>query len=75
VERFAETIPFYTHRHLVRPGITGWAQVNYGYADSEADTIEKLSYDLYYVKHVSPWLDAEILGKSIWTVLSGFGAR
>jgi lipopolysaccharide/colanic/teichoic acid biosynthesis glycosyltransferase len=75
VERFAETIPFYTHRHLVRPGLTGWAQVNYGYADSEADTIEKLSYDLYYVKHVSPWLDAEILGKSIWTVLSGFGAR
>jgi lipopolysaccharide/colanic/teichoic acid biosynthesis glycosyltransferase len=75
VERFAESIPFYTHRHLVRPGITGWAQVNYGYADSEADTIEKLSYDLYYVKHVSPWLDAEILGKSIWTVLSGFGAR
>lgn len=75
VERFSETIPFYTHRHLVRPGVTGWAQVKYGYADSEADTVEKLSYDLYYVKHVSPWLDLEILGKSIWTVLSGFGAR
>lgn len=75
VERFSETIPFYTHRHLVRPGITGWAQVNFGYADSEADTIEKLSYDLYYVKHLSPWLDLEILGRSVWTVLSGFGAR
>jgi exopolysaccharide biosynthesis polyprenyl glycosylphosphotransferase len=75
VERFSETIPFYTHRHLVRPGITGWAQVNYGYADSEAETIEKLSFDLYYVKHLSPWLDLEILGRSVWTVLSGFGAR
>jgi len=75
VDRFSETIPFYTHRHLVRPGLTGWAQVNFGYADSEADTVEKLSYDLYYVKHVSPWLDLEILGRSVWTVISGFGAR
>ncbi|MFQ5948039.1 MAG: sugar transferase [Acidimicrobiia bacterium] len=75
VERFSESIPFYTHRHLVRPGVTGWAQVNFGYADSEADTIEKLSYDLYYVKHVSPWLDLEVLGRSVWTVLSGFGAQ
>jgi lipopolysaccharide/colanic/teichoic acid biosynthesis glycosyltransferase len=75
VDRFSETIPFYTHRHLVRPGISGWAQVNFGYADSEADTIEKLSYDLYYIKHVSPWLDLEILGRSVWTVMSGFGAR
>jgi exopolysaccharide biosynthesis polyprenyl glycosylphosphotransferase len=75
VERFSETIPFYTHRHLVRPGLTGWAQVNFGYADGYADTIEKLSYDLYYVKHVGMWLDLEILGRSVWTVLSGFGAR
>jgi lipopolysaccharide/colanic/teichoic acid biosynthesis glycosyltransferase len=75
VERFADTIPFYTHRHLVRPGITGWAQVNFGYADNEADTVEKLSYDLFYVKHLSPWLDLEVLGRSVWTVLSGFGAR
>jgi exopolysaccharide biosynthesis polyprenyl glycosylphosphotransferase len=75
VERFSDTIPFYTHRHLVRPGITGWAQVNFGYADNDADTIEKLSFDLYYVKHLSPWLDLEILGRSVWTVLSGYGAR
>jgi len=75
VERFSETIPFYSHRHLVRPGLTGWAQVNFGYADNHADTIEKLSYDLYYIKHVSVWLDMEVLGRSIWTVLSGFGAR
>jgi lipopolysaccharide/colanic/teichoic acid biosynthesis glycosyltransferase len=75
VDRFSETIPFYSHRHLVRPGLTGWAQVNFGYADSEADTIEKLSFDLYYIKHVSPWLDLEILGRSVWTILSGQGAR
>jgi lipopolysaccharide/colanic/teichoic acid biosynthesis glycosyltransferase len=75
VERFSETIPFYRHRHLVRPGLTGWSQVNFGYADNDADTVEKLSYDLYYVKHVSPWLDMEVLGRSVWTVLSGFGAR
>jgi exopolysaccharide biosynthesis polyprenyl glycosylphosphotransferase len=75
VERFSETIPFYTHRHLVRPGLTGWAQVNFGYADSHADTIEKLAYDLYYVKHVSLWLDLEVIGRSFWTVISGFGAR
>jgi len=75
VEWFSETIPFYEQRHLVRPGVTGWAQVNYGYADNEADTIEKLSYDFYYLKHLSPWLDMEILGRSIWTVLSGKGAR
>jgi exopolysaccharide biosynthesis polyprenyl glycosylphosphotransferase len=74
-ESFGETIPFYTHRHLVRPGITGWAQINFGYADDTVDTIEKLSYDLYYIKHVSPWLDLTILGRSIWTVLSGFGAQ
>lgn len=75
VERFQETIPFYGTRHLIRPGVTGWAQVNYGYADDEADTVEKLTYDLYYVKHASLWLDLQILGRSIWTVLTGFGAR
>jgi len=75
VERFGQTIPFYTHRHLIRPGVTGWAQVNFGYADNEVDTVEKLSYDLYYLKHVSPWLDLSILGRSVWTVLSGFGAQ
>lgn len=75
VERFSRTIPFYEHRHLVRPGLTGWAQVNYGYADSDADTIDKLTYDLFYLKHMSPWLDLEILGRTCWTILSGFGAR
>jgi lipopolysaccharide/colanic/teichoic acid biosynthesis glycosyltransferase len=72
-EVYEATIPFYAHRHLVRPGVTGWAQVNYGYADDEVGAIEKLTFDLYYLKHMSPWLDAQILGSSIWTVLSGFG--
>ncbi|MDE0370535.1 MAG: sugar transferase [bacterium] len=75
VKRFDRTIPFYSQRHLVRPGCTGWAQVNHGYADGEAGTVEKLTYDLFYVKHMSPWLDLEILGRSFWTLLSGFGAR
>jgi lipopolysaccharide/colanic/teichoic acid biosynthesis glycosyltransferase len=75
VARFNESIPFYGYRHLVRPGLTGWAQVSYGYADDEADTIEKLTYDLYYVKHMSPWFDARVIGQSIWTVVSGFGAQ
>ena len=72
---FSQTIPFYSHRHLIRPGVTGWAQVNYGYADGDADTIDKLTYDLFYVKHMSAWLDLSVLGRSVWTILSGFGAR
>ncbi|MDH5616295.1 MAG: sugar transferase [Acidimicrobiia bacterium] len=75
VQAFTESIPFYAYRHLIRPGVTGWAQVNYGYADDEADTVEKLTYDLYYLKHMSLWLDLQVFGKSIWTVLSGFGAQ
>ncbi|MDP9144462.1 MAG: sugar transferase [Actinomycetota bacterium] len=75
VAAFRQQIPFYEHRHLVRPGITGWAQVNYGYADDHADTIEKLTYDLYYIKHMSPVMDLRVLWKSVWTVLTGAGAR
>jgi lipopolysaccharide/colanic/teichoic acid biosynthesis glycosyltransferase len=75
VSEFRQQIPFYDHRHMVRPGITGWAQVHYGYADDEADTIEKLTYDLYYIKHMSPVIDLRIFWKSIWTVLTGAGAR
>ncbi len=75
VDEFRAQIPFYDHRHMVRPGITGWAQVNYGYADDEAETVEKLTYDLYYIKNMSPVMDLRIFTKSIWTVLSGAGAR
>ena len=73
VETFRSEIPFYEQRHLIRPGVTGWAQVHYGYADDKADSIEKLAFDLYYVKNVSPWTDLHVLLKSVWTVLSGFG--
>ena len=75
VEAFRREIPFYDHRHLVRPGVTGWAQVNYGYADDQADTIEKLTYDLFYIKHMSPVMDLRVLWESVWTVLTGAGAR
>ena len=75
VEQFESTIPFYSSRTLIRPGVTGWAQVNYGYADDEAETVEKLTYDLYYVKNSSVWLDLHILFKSVWTVSTGSGAR
>lgn len=75
VEQFHRTIPFYSSRALIRPGVTGWAQVNYGYADDEAETVEKLTYDLYYVKNSSVWLDLHILSKSVWTVFTGSGAR
>jgi lipopolysaccharide/colanic/teichoic acid biosynthesis glycosyltransferase len=75
VAEFRKEIPFYDHRHMVRPGITGWAQVSYGYADDQVETVEKLTYDLYYIKHMSPVMDLRIFWKSIWTVLTGAGAR
>jgi lipopolysaccharide/colanic/teichoic acid biosynthesis glycosyltransferase len=75
VSEFRRQIPFYDHRHMVRPGITGWAQVNFGYADDEVETVEKLTYDLYYIKHMSPVMDLRVLWKSVWTVMTGFGAR
>ena len=68
-------VPFYRYRHLVRPGITGWAQVQHGYADDLSDTIEKLTYDLYYIRHMSPWLDATIIAKTLWTMVARKGAQ
>jgi len=73
VSQYEQQIPFYHLRHLVKPGITGWAQVNYGYGASLDDTIEKLQYDLYYIKHFSPHLDASIVLKTIFTMLSASG--
>lgn len=75
VNDFAIRIPSYPYRHLVRPGITGWAQVMQGYAASEEETTVKLSYDLYYVSHYSLALDLLIVAKTIKTMLTGFGAR
>jgi exopolysaccharide biosynthesis polyprenyl glycosylphosphotransferase len=75
VREFAATIPSYPYRHLVRPGLTGWAQVQHGYADSADSTRIKLSYDLYYVAHYSLALDLLIAAKTVKTVFTGFGAR
>lgn len=75
VQAFATRIPAYPYRHLVRPGLTGWAQVNQGYADGEEETVVKLSYDLYYVAHYSTALDLLIAYKTIQTLLNGFGVR
>ena len=75
VRDFAATIPSYPYRHLVRPGLTGWAQVQQGYADSADSTRIKLSYDLYYVAHYSLALDLLIATKTVKTVCTGFGAR
>jgi sugar transferase (PEP-CTERM system associated) len=68
-----QQIPFYSQRHLVEPGLTGWAQVNYGYGASVEDAIEKLQYDLYYIKNVSLLFDVWILFKSVRIVLFGYG--
>jgi exopolysaccharide biosynthesis polyprenyl glycosylphosphotransferase len=72
-ERYEQKIPFYHFRHLVKPGITGWAQVNYPYGESDEDALEKLKYDLYYIRHYSLKLDAMIVLKTVHTVLFGKG--
>ncbi len=73
IEKLKTGVPFYETRLLVKPGITGWAQINFPYGASEADALEKLQYDLYYIKNRSPILDLSILLKTIKTVLSGGG--
>jgi exopolysaccharide biosynthesis polyprenyl glycosylphosphotransferase len=71
---FLERVPFYGQRHRVLPGITGWAQINYGHADSLEDTMMKLEYDLYYIKYLSVSLDVFIVWQTIKTVLLRRGA-
>ena len=70
-----KVIPFYDERHSVRPGITGWAQVKFGYGSSLEDTERKLEYDLYYIKHMSWAFDVGILLYTAKIVLGGKGAR
>lgn len=72
-EGYEREIPFYHFRHLVKPGITGWAQVNYPYGASKEDAIEKLKYDLYYIRHCSLRLDAMIVLKTLHIMLWGKG--
>ena len=75
VEKLSSEIPYFKCRHSVKPGITGWAQVRYAYGASIEDSIEKLQYDLYYVKNHSLFLDFMILFQTIQVVLWGKGAR
>jgi sugar transferase (PEP-CTERM system associated) len=75
IEKLAETIPYYEERHRVKPGLTGWAQICYAYGDTEADSVEKLQYDLYYVKNYSWLLDMLILLQTAEVVLLGKGAQ
>jgi exopolysaccharide biosynthesis polyprenyl glycosylphosphotransferase len=75
VEMFGSKIPHYDKRFCVKPGITGWAQINCGYGDSLEDYIEKLNYDLFYLKNRSILLDVMILLRTINIVLFGRGAR
>lgn len=73
VARYEKEIPCYHFRHLVKPGITGWAQVNYPYGENLEDTIRKLEYDLYYIRHFSFTLDAAIILKTVHIMLFGKG--
>jgi lipopolysaccharide/colanic/teichoic acid biosynthesis glycosyltransferase len=75
VQEYSKKVPLYNIRHIVRPGISGWAQVNQGYTNTSDDTKIKLLYDLYYIKYYSPLLDLKIIGKTIKTILTGFGAK
>jgi lipopolysaccharide/colanic/teichoic acid biosynthesis glycosyltransferase len=75
VAQLQEKIPYYSYRHTVKPGITGWAQVRYRYGATIEDAEEKLQYDLYYIKHLGAILDLRILLATVRVVLFGKGAR
>ena len=73
VDSFQLQIPFYRARLLVKPGVTGWAQINYGYVSTVGDTAVKLEYDLYYIKHRTLGMDLNIILRTVGTMLSGKG--
>jgi len=75
VREFESQVPYFSLRHAVRPGITGWAQVNYKHGPLVEDGLEKLQYDLFYIKNLSPILDFLILLKTVKVVMYGKGAR
>ncbi len=75
VRKLEKVIPFYQKRHLVKPGVTGWAQVKYTYASTTQDSLEKLQYELYYIKRRNFLLDLVIIIKTIDVVLTGRGAK
>jgi lipopolysaccharide/colanic/teichoic acid biosynthesis glycosyltransferase len=74
VQELTDKLPFYPFRHLVRPGLTGWAQVKYGYAADEQDALEKLQYEFFYLRHQSLGLDVRIIVRSLRSVLGGAGS-
>src|SRR3989449_767559 len=71
VEKLAKKIPFFNQRHLVKPGLTGWAQINYPYGASTEDALNKLKYDFYYVKNASLGPDAQIILRTIGAAMKG----
>jgi lipopolysaccharide/colanic/teichoic acid biosynthesis glycosyltransferase len=72
---YTSEIPFYRYRHVVKPGISGWAQVNQGHVAEVDEVHRKLQFDFYYIKYFSPWLDVLIFFRTIKTILTGFGSR
>ena len=75
VQDLENVIPYFGERFSVKPGITGWAQVNYSYGDSVEDAKEKLNYDLFYIKNMSILMDLMVIMRTVKTVLFGEGAR
>lgn len=72
---YTADIPFYRYRHVVKPGISGWAQVNQGHVAAVNEVYEKLQFDFFYLKYFSPWLDTLVLFRTIKTMLTGFGSK
>jgi lipopolysaccharide/colanic/teichoic acid biosynthesis glycosyltransferase len=72
---YVSELPFYRYRHVVKPGISGWAQVNQGHVVEVDEVNRKLQYDFYYIKYFSPWLDILIMVRTIRTMMTGFGSR
>lgn len=72
---YESELPFYSYRHIVRPGITGWAQVNQGHVTSVGDVNNKLQFDFFYIKNFSYWIDTLILLRTVMVVLTGFGSK
>lgn len=75
VQKLAKDIPYYNQRHAVKPGITGWAQINYKYGDTIEDTKNKLEFDLYYIKHISPSLDFLVIFHTFKIMLTQTGSQ
>lgn len=73
VAELSATLAFYDLRHLVRPGLTGWAQVKYGYAGSESDALQKLQYEFFYLRNQNLWLDLRVVGRTVRSVVGGQG--